>query len=188
MIGLLYNIRMLKIVSTPNPILSKPARGVDKIDAKIKQFVIEMEETLLAQSDTQGVGLAANQVGSDLAIFISKKSPDSETQVFINPKILKVVNKTVKKSPTKRKRRANKLEGCLSIPRIWGPVERARKVYLEYQDLTGTTYKKWFAGFEAVIVQHEMDHLQGVVFTQRSLEQEAPLYKEVDGKLKPFEV
>lgn len=188
MIALLYNIRMLKIVSTPNPILMKTARTVEKIDGKIKQFVIEMEETLLAQSDPQGVGLAANQVGSDLAIFISKKSPDSETQVYINPKILKVVEKVANMPKGKRKRKTNKLEGCLSIPRIWGPVDRAKKVYLEYQDLTGTSYKKWFSGFEAVIIQHEMDHLKGVVFTQRSLEQKAPLYKEVDGKLKPFEV
>jgi peptide deformylase len=177
---------MLKIVSVPHPVLAEPTKSVDKIDDAIRKLVFEMEETLISQSDPQGVGLAANQVGRDLSIFIIKKSPDADTQVFINPKVLEVADSPQAK--TKKHKKNDKLEGCLSIPRIWGPVKRKSKIYLEYQDLNGVTHKKWFKGFEAVIVQHEMDHLKGVVFTQRSLEQSAPLYKETNGKLKPFEI
>lgn len=179
---------MLRIVNVPHPVLANPTKTVDKIDEEIRKFVYEMEETLASQSDPQGVGLAANQVGRDLSIFIIKKSPQADTQVFINPRIIRT--DPVRVSPSKGKSRKNgeKLEGCLSIPRIWGPVKRSSKVLIEYQDLNSQSHKRWFKGFEAVIIQHEMDHLNGVVFTQRSMEQNAPLYKEVDGKLKNFEI
>jgi peptide deformylase len=62
-------------------------------------------------------------------------------------------------------------------------VTRAKKVLLEYQDPTGRVRKKWFSGFRAVIVQHEIDHLAGVLFTQRAIAQKAPMYEEKDGKL-----
>jgi peptide deformylase len=76
-----------------------------------------------------------------------------------------------------------KLEGCLSIPRIWGPVKRANRVLLEYQDLSGEKKTEWFTGFRATIVLHEVDHLQGVLFTQRAIEQNSALYEERDGEL-----
>ena len=75
------------------------------------------------------------------------------------------------------------LEGCLSIPRIWSPVNRHAKVHLEYTNLRGERKDKWFSGFDAVIIQHEMDHLHGILFTQRSLEQHMKLYEEKNGKL-----
>ena len=174
---------MLKIVTVPNPVLSSPTKPVAKIDDSVKKLVAEMKETLEAQSDPQGVGLAANQIGLNLSLFIIKKNPKAKIAVFINPKILKKVEKKLRR----KKRLPVKLEGCLSIPRIWGPVKRAGKISLEYQDLSGKTKKEWFFGFMATIIQHEIDHLEGVVFTQRSLEQKAPLYKEVGGKLKPVE-
>ncbi len=177
---------MLKIVNVPHKVLSSPTNPVIKIDDNIRKLVYDMEETLIAQSDPQGVGLSANQVGVDLSIFLMKKSPETDTKVFINPKILEVEDELGKKR--KGGRKTDKLEGCLSIPRIWGPVKRSNKIYLEYQDLNSQIHKKWFKGFEATIIQHEMDHLNGIVFTQRSLEQKAPLYKESGGNLKPFEI
>lgn len=174
---------MLKIVTVPHNILLSPAKPVEKIDGSVKKLIADMEETLEAQSDPQGVGLAANQVGLKLSLFIIKKNPKAKIQAFINPKILKIIEKKIRK-----KRRPIKLEGCLSIPRIWGPVKRADKILVAYQNLKGELKKEWFSGFVSTIIQHEIDHLEGVVFTQRSLEQKAPLYKEVHGKLKPFEV
>lgn len=182
---------MLKILSVPHKSLTTPTQPVSVVDGKMKELVREMEELLAAQSDPQGVGLAGNQVGLNLSVFIIKKNPGAKTQVFINPKILKTVfikDSLSRRAARKKKRRPVKLEGCLSIPRIWGPVKRADKIYVEYQNLDGEVKKKWISGFVATIVQHEMDHLQGIVFTQRSLEQKAPLYKEANGKLKPFEV
>jgi len=155
-----------------------------------------MERVLTAQNDPPGVGLAANQVGLDLSIFIIKPFEKSKIKVFINPKIVKIsqnlselvkTNSTNSTNSTKKKRKRIKLEGCLSIPRIWGPIRRAERIFLHYQDLTGKKYLKWFSGFEATIIQHEIDHLNGVVFTQRSLEQKGQLYREENEELVKIE-
>jgi peptide deformylase len=178
---------MLKIVQAPAPVLTKGVRRVVKIDKKIQKLVYDMEETLIAQVDPQGVGLAAPQIGVDLAIFIIKPTLNADTEVFINPKILEIKSPAApKKKDSKSEKDKSediKLEGCLSIPRIWGPVSRNEKVLLEYQDLTGEKHTEWFSGFKAVIVQHETDHLHGVLFTQRVLEQKGRLYEEKDGEL-----
>jgi len=184
---------MLKLVLAPHPILTKSVREVKKIDKKIRELVYDMEETLIEQVDPQGVGLAAPQINEDLAIFIIKPTLKAETQVFINPRIVELVKsvKPVKPAPTdstgSTKSEDVKLEGCLSIPRIWGPVTRNTKVLVEYQDLTGEKHSEWFSGFKAVIIQHEMDHLSGVLFTQRVLEQKGRLYQEKDGELEKIE-
>jgi peptide deformylase len=173
---------MLKIVSVPNPILTSPARKVEKIDKKIVDMVIDMEETLIAQIDPQGVGLAAPQVGMALRLFIVKPSPDVETEVFINPVVVESVVKPEKVATKPKRKKESKLEGCLSIPRIWGTVTRAQKILVTYQTLEGSHKKKWFTGLKSIIVQHEIDHLNGVLFTQRALEQKKQLYEEKDGE------
>lgn len=183
---------MLKLVLAPHPILTKNVREVKKIDKKIRELVYDMEETLIKQVDPQGVGLAAPQINEDIALFIIKPTLKAETQVFINPKIVEISPPRkadqLKSSETSSAKSENvKLEGCLSIPRIWGPVTRNTKVLLEYQDLTGEKHSEWFSGFKAVIIQHEMDHLQGVLFTQRVLEQKGKLYQEKDGELEKIE-
>jgi len=172
---------MLKIVRIPNTILSSAAKPIALIDNKIKKLVYEMEETLIAQDDPPGVGLAAPQIGQDISLFIIKPNPRSNTQVFINPKIIKSEIRNPKAENTSEKNM--KLEGCLAIPRIWSPVRRAKKIMLEYQDLTGKWQTKWFSGFESIIIQHELDHLSGILFTQRSVEQNLPLYEEKNGEL-----
>lgn len=189
---------MLKIVQVPHKVLTSPTKQVEVIDDKIKKLVYDMEETLIAQVDPQGVGLAATQVGYGLALFIMKPSPKAKTEVCINPRIVEVsqVGRSQSKleitGPTNSDQlrqtstssdENKKLEGCLSIPRIWGPVRRPQKVLMEYQDLTGEKHSKWFTGFKATIVQHEVDHLQGVLFTQRALEQKTTLYEEKNGEL-----
>ena len=192
---------MLKIVHAPHPILTKGVREVKKIDKRIKDLVYDMEETLIAQLDPQGVGLAAPQIDEDLAIFIIKPTLKSKTLVFINPKIIsqsqlnqlkpvkpvRTDSTNLTDSTDSTNNKDVKLEGCLSIPRIWGPVTRMARILLEYQDLTGKKYSEWFSGFKAVIIQHEMDHLQGVLFTQRVLEQKGKLYQEKEGELEKIE-
>lgn len=176
---------MLKIVHAPAPVLTKGVRQVKKIDKKIRELVYDMEETLIAQTDPQGVGLAAPQIDVDLAIFIIKPTLKSETLVFINPKILETKARGPASPATTKKDDEEdvKLEGCLSIPKIWGPVTRNAKVLLEYQDLTGEKHTEWFSGFKAVIIQHETDHLNGILFTERVLEQKNKLYEEKNGEL-----
>ncbi len=174
---------MLKIVTTPNPVLTTPVAPVVKIDERIKKLVADMEVTLIAQKDPEGVGLAAPQVGISLALFIMKPGPSKPTTAFINPKIVKHVSCNTKHKTQGKKKKKVKLEGCLSVPKIWSPLVRENKVLLHYQDLEGKVHKKWFSGFEAIIIQHEMDHLGGVLFTQRALEKNIPLYEEKDGEL-----
>lgn len=173
----------------PADSLTQPTQSVVKIDDKIKKIVYAMEKILIVQDDPPGVGLAANQVGLNLSIFIIKPTQKSKTKVFINPKIIKTIltNSTNLTSSTKKKRKRVKLEGCLSIPRIWGPVKRAERIFVNYQDLTGRKYLKWFTGFEAIILQHEVDHLNGIVFTQRAVEQKGQLYREENDELVKIE-
>jgi peptide deformylase len=213
---------MLKIVTVPAEILSSPTKQVGVIDERIRKLVKEMEKTLAVQNDPMGVGLAANQVGIDLSLFIIKPSQKAKIKVFINPKIMaiktldsgnwkldeetgnlklenlpagkgqtsniKLPNQTSSlKHQTSKKHTRIKLEGCLSIPRIWGPVKRAERVFLHYQDVDGIEHHKWFSGFEAMIIQHEVDHLKGITFTQRSLEQKGQLYREENDELVKIE-
>ena len=183
---------MLKILTAPNAVLTAATKSISKVDKRIKKLVADMEETLLLQSDPQGVGLAAPQVGYSLALFIIKARPAAETQVFINPRILSSSASTgdPEKKLDSRLRENDKsnpdeekMEGCLSVPRIWAPLKRTEKVRVEWQDLDGQTHKEWFSGLNSIIVQHEIDHLKGILFTQRCLEQKVTLYEEKGEKL-----
>lgn|SRR3989338_7035542 len=178
---------MLKIVTVPHPVLSSEAETVAVFDGSISKLIREMAETLNDQIDPEGVGLAAPQVGISKAIFIIKPKEKGKPKAFINPRILESEVAIEEKETGKKKKKGKKrikLEGCLSIGRIWGTVKRNNKILLEYQDQKGVKKKGWFLGFEAVIIQHEVDHLKGVLFTQRVLEQGGSLYEEKDGELK----
>ena len=173
---------MLKIVHIPNKVLSSPTKPVEQFDSYLSLLVKDMQEALDACVDPQGVGLAATQVGLGISLFIMKPNPDSKTVPYINPKILQIEDVKTK-SKKKKDDDDTPLEGCLSIPHIWSPINRASRVELEYQDIKGNKQQKWFEGFESIIVQHEVDHLQGVLFTQRALEQGSQLYEEHNGEL-----
>ena len=180
---------MLKIVQVPNEILTTPVKPIVEFDEKLQETIKNMEKVLNDQIDPQGVGLAATQVGLSQAIFIIKPSAKSKPATFINPKIIKLVNSLTRNKKTNKhtKKKPTKLEGCLSIPRVWGPIKRANKILLEYQLLNGKKKTEWFSGFNATIIQHEVDHLNGILFTQRSLEQKGRLYEEKEGKLEKLE-
>jgi len=150
-----------------------------------------MEEVLTAQTNPQGVGLAAPQIGIGLSFFIMKPTAKAKITTFINPKILQIEEKksftTRVRKDAKGKKKKNQLEGCLSIPRIWAPVKRSKKLLLEYQTVDSEKKREWFIGFKAVIIQHEVDHLNGILFTQRALEQKGQLYEEKEGKLQKLQ-
>ena len=177
---------MLKIIQAPAAVLSQQAEAVTVIDKSIKNLLKEMEETLTAASDPEGVGLAAPQVDKSLQIFIVKQSAKSPLLTFINPKIENFFNEEEKSSEAKsasggqkRKKKSVQLEGCLSLKDIWGVVKRHHGVLLSYQDATGAKHTEKFRGFLATIIQHEIDHLEGHLFTKRVLEQSNQLYHSV---------
>lgn len=173
---------MFEIVKTENSILLEKAKEVKKIDRKLLDILKQMNETLKNTTDPVGVGLAAPQVGLLLRLFLARPNEKIEAKVFINPEIIEKINDQVapdiqNENSLKRKKRKRLLEGCLSIPSIWGNVQRAKKVVLAYQDENGRKHRKTFTGFMAIIIQHEVDHLNGILFTKHVLEQNEKLYK-----------
>lgn len=172
---------MLKIVTIPDAVLTQGTKPVGAIDSKIKKLVKDMEEALLKQRDPEGVGLAAPQVGIGLSLFIVKHSGESPTLTCINPKIIAVFEPPLRPITSR-----NKMEGCLSIPRIWAPLARHKRVQLQYTDLNGLVRTQTYTGLMSIVVQHEMDHLNGILFTRRCLENNVPLYEEKGDGLEPM--
>ncbi len=162
-----------KVVDVKNPVLRAVARKIDKVDKKILMLIADMEETLKSQNDPEGVGLAAPQIGKSLAIFLMDYNDIH--RVIINPEIVslgKISDKTIKD-----KNKDEVLEGCLSLPHYYGPIKRAKTVTIKYMDINNQEKTEEFKGFYAHIVQHEVDHLNGILFVDHILEQKATLYK-----------
>lgn len=173
----------MKIVQSPDPVLSQVAKPVEKVDKAIKNLLKEMEKTLNEQVDPEGVGLAAPQVGKSLQMFIVKQDPKAPLLTFINPVIKKTFPNPQEAAEKKAKKdKGVQLEGCLSLKDVWGVVKRPYGVVVSYQDENGDKHEKSFEGFLATILQHEIDHLQGALFPKRVLEQKNHLYHSVKNK------
>ena len=167
------------IVTVPKTVLNKKAKKVQKIDKKVKKVIEDLKKDLVEADKPKGVGLAAPQIGISLRIFIIKPTKKSPIRVFINPEIIWKSAKTseIIHNDKKRGERNKRLEGCLSIPNVWGYVKRSNKVKLKYVDENGDQQEEDFSGFEAIIIQHEVDHLNGIMFPQRVVEQKRKLYQ-----------
>lgn len=139
-------------------ILRKKAKQVDVIDDKIKELAGDMLDTMYAND---GIGLAACQVGMLKALIVYdctyiEEGAEKKPVVLVNPKII-----------SKSKSMVLVEEGCLSFPNIFDNVERHEKIKVEYTDLDGKKCTINAKGMEAVVIQHEFDHLEGVVFLDR---------------------
>lgn len=169
------------IVQAPHPVLTSPAKAIGKIDKKVLEVIEEMKSTLIGTRNPRGVGLAAPQIGKSLQIFITRPKLKGPIDVFINPKIVWKSGETQEiereEKSDKKEKDEKKLEGCLSINNVWGHLRRASKVKLQYTDIKGKVNEIEAAGFLATILQHEADHLQGILFTQRVLEQKDKLFR-----------
>lgn len=163
---------ILKIVTSEDKLLRKKSKEIKKVDKKIRKLVKDMKETLLDQKDPEGVGLAGPQVGKNIRVFVMRKL-DNSLKAVINPKI---ISKSTKKEVASDK--GEILEGCLSIPHLYGPLERSKSITIEFLNGKGEKQKEKFEGFEATIVQHEIDHLNGTLFIDRLLKAKKPLYKQ----------
>jgi peptide deformylase len=144
-----------EVVKWPDPVLAKPGEKVTVFDAKLKKLTEEMFESMYV---AQGIGLAAPQIAISkriTVIDVSFKKNPADRIVLINPEIVEREGKQVEE------------EGCLSLPEIREKVSRAAKVKVRAQDVTG----KWFEmeGEELLgrAIQHEIDHLDGVLFIDR---------------------
>ena len=162
-----------RILRSGDPKLREISKPVGKIDAKILELIRDLKETLAIQKDPEGVGLAAPQIGKNLRIFVANYK--QLNRVVINPEVLEAKSPiTNHKSP---KSRQEILEGCLSLPNYYGPLKRVSIVKIKYLNEKGQETVEEFTGFNAQIIFHEVDHLNGVLFLDRLFEQKQPLYK-----------
>lgn len=149
-----------EIVFTPDPVLRRKARKITTIDKNLQTLIDDMIETL---RDAPGVGLAAPQIGvSERLIVIEYGSDEDEDApkklfVLINPEIIETSEETVEG-----------IEACLSIPRMAGDVERHERIVVRGLNRHGKPVKIKLRNWLARIFQHEIDHLEGVLFTDRA--------------------
>lgn len=145
------------IVVYGDPILKKPAEDIEKGSIDVKQLVADMFETMYNAS---GVGLAGPQIGKSLRIFVIDGEPMDEEnlkgfkKVFINPEILDEEGDEWSFE-----------EGCLSIPGIRADVFRPEKLRIRYYDEDWNEHEEEYEGIAARVIQHEYDHIEGILFT-----------------------
>lgn len=145
------------IVAYGHPVLKKKAKDIEKGIIDVKQLAEDMFETMYAAS---GVGLAAPQIGKSIRLFVVDGAPMEEDEladfkkVFVNPQI---VEEEGDKWPFE--------EGCLSIPLIREEVNRPEKLRIKYFDENWEAHDDVFDGLKARIIQHEYDHIEGILFT-----------------------
>ena len=144
---------LLKVFEVPEPILRQKAEKVEKVDDEIAHILDNMLETMYA---TNGVGLAGNQVGllkRLVVIDCAGEDQDPDVLQMVNPVIIEHSDETLCKS-----------EGCLSVPREYADVERWAQVTVQYLDKKGQIRTRSAEGLLAKAIQHELDHLEGILF------------------------
>ena len=155
----------LKIqTGTENKILRTRSERIGKIDKKTKKLIDNMIETLLAQ---QGLGLAAPQVGKNIRIILARLNYETAEEMIkplINPEILFTSKETYIAE-----------EGCLSLPNCFKPVERFKMIRVRFDDVRGGSQILELEDLNARIIQHEVDHLNGVLFVDRVKEEDMAL-------------
>jgi peptide deformylase len=146
----------MQIVPFPHPALRYKSVDITRIDDNLRAIVDQMFQLMY---EAKGIGLAANQVGLPLRLFVvnasGEKGDKDEEVVFINPVI------------RNRKGQAVGEEGCLSLPGLYADVSRAEEIVVEAFDLEGQAFRAKVDDLVARVIQHENDHLDGVLFIDR---------------------
>jgi len=178
------------IVKYPDPVLRKRTKTFSTYTPEIKK-TIELLEKELRKSGT-GVGLAAPQIGKSKRIFALKDHHQIKT--VCNPEIISNFEreKAFPRIEQEDQSQEDFLEGCLSFPGIYGTVKRWLRIRVKYETLNSkdklVKKEEELEGFLAIVFQHELDHLNGVLFVDHIKEDQGKLYKEIDNKLKKIKV
>jgi peptide deformylase len=147
----------MKLVVAPDDVLKKKCRMVEAFDAELRQLVEGMLDVMYTHD---GVGIAAPQVGFDLRVIVVDRSAGEDAsacRVMINPEIVRTASAT--------SYQVEAVEGCLSLPGQSFKVKRSSVAKVRWQTLAGEHRAETFEGFEARIVQHEIDHLMGILIS-----------------------
>src|SRR3990167_6531454 len=139
------------ILTIPNNKLRQESQGVTTFDRSLDNLIRNLVDTLEAQTDPPGFGLSAPQIDVFRRVFVAKIK--NKIKAFVNPKILKFSQKEVAY-----------LEGCFSVPNLYGHVIRSAEIDLEACDRRGKKSTRNYKGLPARIIQHEIDHLNGILF------------------------
>lgn len=159
----------LKIYTYPSPILLKKAEAVTLFDEQLKRLSQDMLKTMY---DAPGIGLACPQIGKSIRMFVMDidydrdvivKADESEEVKLTNFNPRVIINPLI----SDKKGELCYEEGCLSVPGVYEEIKRAENIKLTYQDLNGVTQTLEAEGTLAVCIQHETDHLEGIVFIER---------------------
>ena len=157
---------ILEVLTYPDRFLGQPTKAVENIDGKIQKIIDNMAETMY---DAPGAGLAAIQVGFDKSIIIFDSLPgetEKSLQVLLNPKIIEKEGEIISEN-----------EGCLSVPEFRSDVKRSSLALVEGFDRDGKPLRFEVEEYLAIVLQHEIDHLNGILFIDRISSLKRELYK-----------
>jgi peptide deformylase len=143
---------VLPIRIHPDPVLREPAAPVAEVDDAIRKLVADMTETMRA---AEGIGLAAPQVGVQRRVLVYQAGEEEPLKVLVNPEIVSREGEQIRE------------EGCLSIPGLAFPVTRAQSLVVRGLDADGKVVEYGAEDLEARVIQHEVDHLDGILFIER---------------------
>jgi peptide deformylase len=145
-----------KLIFYPAENLRRTSRNITSFTSELRLFAERMN---IIMNEYEGVGLAAPQVGHNVKLIIVKVEQTDTFRILINPEI------------TFSSRKVSAMEeGCLSLPGIYGYVERPVKIRYRYQDVSGVEHKDKATGFESIVLQHEIDHINGRLILDRKIE------------------
>ena len=153
------------ILTYPNPLLRQKAKQVGTFDKELEQLIDDMAETMY---DAPGIGLAATQIGDSrqlIVVDISKEKRDKDFMPLVNPRIVSSEGQQIDE------------EGCLSVPELTSNVKRFKKITVAYQDITGEAAEITAEERFAVVLQHEIDHVHGILFIDHLSPLKRQLYK-----------
>ncbi len=166
----------MQIIKYPHPTLRYKSKPLKRVDRELKEMIAEMFDLMYTHD---GLGLAANQVDLPYRVFVMNvkdESGDGQERVFINPVI------------SRKSGQAEESEGCLSFPEIYAPVRRPERIVVSAYGLDGREFSYAMDGLYARAVQHEVDHLDGVLFIDRlSPANQLAIREDLDDLVREFE-
>lgn len=161
---------MKPILSVPNEILRAKSTPVERLTPDVQEKIGELIDTMKAAHNPEGVGLSFPQIGYNLRGFVTYL--EKRIKIYLNPSIIDISKEMTLGGTPERPT----LEGCLSIPWLYGPVSRPQKIKIQAMDDHGEIFTKTLSSFPARLFMHEYDHLEGILFTDYTLRDATPLY------------